>query len=88
MKELCERFDNATDTDGVPETLKELQNALEALDSDEIEDAIRDELGVEPDIFKRCMKEMEKKKKMFSKKLKEEVWLSLFTLGLNVNGFF
>ena len=80
MKELCDRFDNETDTDGVPVTLKDLKNALEDLDSEEVEDAIRDKLGVEPDTFMRCMKDMEKKKRMFSKKLKEEVCSIIFSI--------
>ena len=79
MKELCDRFDNDTDTDGVPVTLKDLKNALEDLDSEEIEDAIREKLGVEPDTFMRCMKDMERKKRMFSKKLKEEVCSIIFS---------
>ena len=79
MKELCDRFDHGTDTDGVPVTLKDMKNALEDLDSEEVEDAIRDKLGVEPDTFMRCMKDMEKKKRMFSKKLKEEVCSIIFS---------
>ena len=42
MKELCDRFDYKPDSDGVPVTLKDMKNALEEMDSEEVEDAIRE----------------------------------------------
>ena len=77
MKDLWNRFDNNINTDEIPKTLK-------ALESDEIEDAIRDKLGVEPEVFKECMEDMEKKRKMFSKKLKEEVCKTMYVSEINV----